>query len=396
MTRLPQQFGRFARAALTTMGFLGVGITASSAEDSIKFGVMTALSGPAAAWGQAELASVEIAADDINSQGGIKVGDKTYKLNVVAYDHGYDTTKAVTAARQAVSQDGVKFLEVLGGAPMAAVMTITEPEKVLAFGQAEGNHWLKHDTNYAFKIVFSVAANARANHTYISQTDSGARIVQFFPDDESGHSISEGILAQGRELGLDIEQMFIPRDVTDFYPIITRIMMQEPDYIELAAMPGAQYALLIKQALENGYSGKFVFSSTMDTGALKKAGVLENTVGSIAAPAYFLQPTVAGQRWIDEMNRKTGGNVQAWVSSSYDSLLLLKGAIESAGSLDPDAVRDALRTISVEGLSGKVNFHSPAGTDLPAHVLVAPVPVALVSEYRDGNVVFSKVFDLKN
>ena len=59
------------------------------AQDVIKFGVSTPLSGPAAPWGIPHKNATELIFDEINAQGGLDVGGKKYKLEVVAYDHKY-------------------------------------------------------------------------------------------------------------------------------------------------------------------------------------------------------------------------------------------------------------------------------------------------------------------
>jgi ABC-type branched-subunit amino acid transport system substrate-binding protein len=58
-----------------------------AANNVLKFGIATPLSGPAAAWGIPHKQATELVFDAINSQGGLEVAGKQYTVEVVAYDH---------------------------------------------------------------------------------------------------------------------------------------------------------------------------------------------------------------------------------------------------------------------------------------------------------------------
>ena len=107
---------------LSLMLCAAVAITASgpgqvnAADNVIKFGVSTPLSGPAAAWGIPHKQAIELVFDEINGQGGLEVGGKKYKLEVVAYDHKYVIAEGVATVNRLISKDEVKYLSILGGA----------------------------------------------------------------------------------------------------------------------------------------------------------------------------------------------------------------------------------------------------------------------------------------
>src|SRR5438876_11586428 len=92
----------------------------AGAADVIKFGVSTPLSGPAAPWGIPHKNATELIFDEVNSQGGLDVGGKKYKLEVVAYDHKYVIAEGVATVNRLISKDGVKYISNLGGAVVKA------------------------------------------------------------------------------------------------------------------------------------------------------------------------------------------------------------------------------------------------------------------------------------
>ena len=87
----------------------------SAADNVIKFGIATPLSGPAAAWGIPHKQAIELVFDEVNSQGGLEVGGKKYKLEVVAYDHKYVIAEGVATVNRLISKDEVKYLSILAG-----------------------------------------------------------------------------------------------------------------------------------------------------------------------------------------------------------------------------------------------------------------------------------------
>src|SRR5207237_7320289 len=100
--------------------FVVVSPGTSCAADAIKFGVATPLSGPAAPWGIPHKGATELIFDEINSQGGLEVGGKKYKLEVIAYDHKYVIAEGVATVNRLIAKDGVKFISILGGTVVKA------------------------------------------------------------------------------------------------------------------------------------------------------------------------------------------------------------------------------------------------------------------------------------
>ena len=72
-------------------------------------------------------------------------------------------------------------------------------------------------------------------------------------------------------------------------------------------------------------------------------------------PQYVTLPTKVGKSWA-ERYIKGYGSLQHWTSFSYDAVLLLKAAIEKAGTFDTTKVCSAMETVTVDGCLGKVSY----------------------------------------
>lgn len=82
---------------------------AEAQSDEIKIGWVGPLTGSSAVLGVDSLKAIQMAFDEINSEGGIHGA----KLKLIAEDDQYLTAKTVTSYQKLVSSDGVKFLFVL-------------------------------------------------------------------------------------------------------------------------------------------------------------------------------------------------------------------------------------------------------------------------------------------
>jgi branched-chain amino acid transport system substrate-binding protein len=84
------------------------------------------------------------------------------------------------------------------------------------------------------------------------------------------------------------------------------------------------------------------------------------------------------QDWVSNYTAKYGSTPDALATLGYDATNLLLAAIEKAGTDDPAVVKDALASISWDGVSGTITydeFHNP-------------IKSAAVLQVKDGKVVF--------
>ena len=78
-------------ALLATVSALAIGASpADAANKTLKIGFVGVTSGPAAAWGTSNVRSMQTLAAWWNEQGGVKIGDDTYDIDVVTFDDQKD------------------------------------------------------------------------------------------------------------------------------------------------------------------------------------------------------------------------------------------------------------------------------------------------------------------
>src|SRR3954466_5873902 len=84
--------------------------TAAAANETLKIGVIGPMSGPAAQWGVELMRGAEMKAEEINAAGGIKVGNQTYDILIVPYDHKANAAEATTVVNRLIFQDKVNYI----------------------------------------------------------------------------------------------------------------------------------------------------------------------------------------------------------------------------------------------------------------------------------------------
>jgi branched-chain amino acid transport system substrate-binding protein len=323
---------------------------------TITYGLIASLSGPAAPFGMAEKASIELAADKINEAGGVDVGGKNYKFEVKSYDSGDDPTKGVTVAQQAFNKDGVRFLEVFGGNILPAMQPVAESANAMIFGMAIENNYLGPDHPNTFSIYLNLR-DTTVNNVKVLQEKIDApepHLVFLQADDEVGHNYTPEAEQAVQELGFTTHTEYIAADVTDFAGILGKVLDKDPSIIDFGGMNPAQYAVAVKQARQLGYEGFFSFPNVVDMEVLTETAGQEAAVGSVGSPEWDVGTTGMGKEWATDIESKSGGDpAQDWTAISFDTLFLLAAALEEAGSLEPDKVTEALLNVTIDGALGE-------------------------------------------
>src|SRR2546427_34513 len=233
--------------------------TPSAAEDkTLTIGVLGPLSGGAASYGVELVRGAEMKADEINKAGGLKVGGDVYKIKLIVYDHKASAADAATAANKLVSQDKVKYI--IGntvGATCNAVQTVTEPQKVLFAFVCWGTKNLGPDKPYSFRSMLSQWEVAEPFYRWIKEKHPTIkRVAIISPNDTSGLDTNTAVVKAIKSLGFElVAEETYERGTKDFYPLLTKMMAQKPDMLDVAAAPPGEAALLVKQARELGFKG---------------------------------------------------------------------------------------------------------------------------------------------
>ncbi len=350
------------------------------AADIIKFGISTPLSGPAAPWGIPHKNATELIFDEINGQGGLEIGGKKYKLEVVAYDHKYVIAEGVATVNRLIAKDGVKYISLLGGAVVKANEEQINENGVLNLPLAYAEGLVSPKNPLTFHCFPSPPETTifwkwiKEHHPQIK------RVATISPNDDTGWWSIKVETTFVEKLGYQIAgKEFFERSMTDFNPILLRILAQKPDVISVRASPAGSVGLIIKQARELGFKGRFIHVGQVDTSVVANIAGKANVEG-MWVHGYVQTPLPEKVKsWQARYTKKYG----EWNATSIDftnPAFAFVAAVKKAQSLEPKKIGEAMRTVEFDNLWGKAHF---GGTDYygVGNQIIYPMPF---SEVKDG------------
>jgi branched-chain amino acid transport system substrate-binding protein len=345
--------------ALVVTGFAFAGGQEEVAEEKVvKIGCSVSMSGKMAPEGTNVKRGVELWEEHVNSKGGIKVGDEMYKVEVVYYDDKSDAGTGTKLTEKLITEDKVDFLF----GPFSSGITFA----TTAIGEKYGVITVAPEANATqvyergYKNVFSILPPAPALTQPIFDMigsldlDPAPKTVAIIvSNDLFPLSCAEGALAKSEELGLEVVLYEkYPADTTDVSALLSLVKDKNPD-IFLTSGYTKDALMVMRQAREINLNVKMM--------AMSVGVMLPEFIPSLGADANYViegewwLPTSADKgpvfgstpEYVKMYEAKFGETPGYHAASGSAAGVVLQLAIEKAGTLDTDAVRDAMRGLDV-------------------------------------------------
>src|SRR6202158_3209353 len=345
-------FARVSIPLLLAVAGGGISASAASPDETIRFGAPLPITGPLAPEAVKQQQGYDLWAEQANKAGGITVGGKKYKVEIVYADYQSNTPRAVQTTEQMITQDNVNFLfGAFGSGAAKAASTISEKYKVP-----------------------TLAATASSSQVY----DQGYKYLfgTFTPNDTLTTPLTQIVKAKAP----DVKKVAIMAR-NDLYPLAIAQEMEksakangiEVTYFEKYAINTLDHSASLSQIKSLAPQWIFVTGYTNDLLLIRKQmgdqQMRAAVVTMIAGPAYQEFIEAAGQSaenissaaWWHPAEQYAGKDIFGQTSNfvklfraKYDSDpdygqasaalcgALFQLAIEKAGSLDREKVRDEL------------------------------------------------------
>jgi branched-chain amino acid transport system substrate-binding protein len=278
--------GAGSALALAAIGAL----SPAFANETLKIGFVGVTSGPAAAWGTSNVRSMQTRAAWLNERGGVKIGDKTYDIEIVTFDDQKDPKRAI-AGMEKMAQEGIHYVvgpNVDDGA--AAVRPVAEQNGIMYFPYAFPKELYAPPASNAVLGMIASYQSGPAIYKYLKE-NKGVKTVAFVAANESDPlSQRDNGVAAAKALGLEVvaENDTYQNDTRDFTPVLTPIVQLNPDLLVLSGVAPGNAPLLIRAARELGYEGLISTETAQDAKVLEEgAGELANgfiSVGGASTP----------------------------------------------------------------------------------------------------------------
>ena len=335
--------------------------------ETIKIGINAPITGDIPKVGEGTKYAAEMWLEDINAAGGIEVGGKKYKVELVIEDNESKAESAVAVTTKMITEDGV--LAIVG--PQASKQAIPAGGKANELATPMISPWSTNpdttkDRPYVFRGCFldpfqgPVVANfvrdefgfTKAAVLYDVASDYPKGLAEFFKE------AWEKINGPGSVVAFE---SFTTKD-TDFSSQLTKIINSGAEVL-FTPQYYNEVALIVQQAHQLGWDKPIVGSDSWGSAeTVKLCG--QDCYGLFFSTHYAAAgATGATKEFIDRYNAKYGYVPDDVGALTWDSMRIVQQAIQDTGGLSGDikkdrkAVRDAMAKIKeFDGITGKMTF----------------------------------------
>ncbi len=326
---------------------------ARAADGTIKIGVMTPVTGPAAESGKMQQNGIKIALDAVNQKGVLG-----RKLEIVTEDDQTTNPGAVLAfSRLASRPDIAAFIGPIRSTQVNAVAPdVLKTARPMMFGGTDptltqkGNPWL-----------FRCRPNDSYSATIIAEFGFGHLQKQkwavVFSTDAFGTNGSKALQAALKERSITpLLMQGYSNQATDYAAVVQAIQQSGADILSSYCTFEGDLGVFAKQLRQKGVDIPWVGSASIATSTARKlAG--EALFGSYGVVDYAADGTPASAEYAEKYYSFHNELPDIQSSYAHDAVLLLARAMNDAGDTEPEKVRAALAAIKgFAGAEGEYNF----------------------------------------
>lgn len=339
----------------------------SGADDGMEefiIGSTGPLTGANASYGTSVKQGEEIAIQEINEAGGVQVGDTTYKLVLNFQDDEAKEDKAVTAFNTLVDDGMNAYVGAVTTGACLAQTDLSYEANILQITPSASAEAVTENPN-VFRMCFTDPLQGQMIAQYVIDNGYESVAVLWNNADEYSAGIHDAFVEtlEAEDAGLLVaDESFATGDV-DFNTQLTVIKNSGAKLLFVPAYYG-DVAYIVQQAKDAGMDCDFVGSDGWD-------GVLgQVTDPSVVEGAVFLSPFLATEEsaadFVSKYEAAYGATPDQFAADGYDCVYAIKAAMEQAGSIETEALIQAMTEITIDGLTGQVSFDESGEPDKTA------------------------------
>lgn len=355
-------------AVLAALAALSV--TSASAQETLKIGAPLPVTGALAPEGAKLRQGYELWQEKVNAAGGVKVGDKRRKVDLVYYDYQSATPKAVQLAEKLITDDKVDFLfSPFGSGATKAVSAVAEKYQIPLIASSASSAEV---FDQGYKNLFGVYTD---NSTFSepiadlvkSKVPEVRRVAILARNDLYPLSLANEFEKSAKKRGFEV--VFFekyPIGTLDHSAALSQLRAARPDWI--IATGYINDLILVRKQAGDLRIGAKVF--TLINGPayrewIEAAGPLAENVTT----ASWFHPAVnyesedvfgSSKAFVEQFKAKYGGEPDFTQASGAAVGVVLQLAIERAGSTDHAKVREQLQKGGFKTFFAPISF-SPIG-----------------------------------
>src|SRR3954463_5400494 len=337
-------------AAAAALGF----VSQAAAQDKLKIGILTTLSGPPAALGTQQRNGFQLA---VKTLGG-KLGGR--EVDLMVQDDELKPDVAVGKAKAFVERDKVDFV----GGPVfsnilgAIMKPVTDGGAILSSPNAGTSSFAGKECNAS---LFVTSYQNDQVHEVLGKYAQDKGIKKAFimaPNYQAGKDSLAGFKRYFK--GEVVDEVYVPLNQLDYSAELSKIAAAAPEAI-FVFLPGGMGVNFVKQFRQAGLADKITFLSafTVDEGTLpaQQDAALGMFGGSNWAPNL---DNPQNKAFVDAYLKEYNAVPGSYAFQAYDAALLIDSALKATGGKtdNKDALRKEMEKANFTSLRGKFKFNT--------------------------------------
>ncbi|HUL30697.1 MAG TPA: ABC transporter substrate-binding protein [Thermodesulfobacteriota bacterium] len=334
---------------------LGMKLSPVAAQDAVKIGYLTPLTGAGSLFGLTGKEGFTLGLEDVNAKGGIN----GKKFEVIAYDSQSKPTVAATLAQRLILEDKVPLIAVASGSVDAlAIMEVAERAKIPVFVCGSSSPVL---TEKGFKWLWRRAFNdkvcAEVIAKYVNSKPEWKNIAIFSENSDYGKPASEilaNIIRESKDKQV-VAMEYFHRGDTDLSGQLMKIKKTNPDVlVSWGYQP--ELALIARQKQQIGIKAQIIGNSTMIFPEyIELAGPAAEGAILVATENSYINPNPRIQAFVKRFEERYHHVPGLVTIDNYDGATALAEVLKAVGPV-PEKIRNALNTMTFQGVAGPMRF----------------------------------------
>jgi branched-chain amino acid transport system substrate-binding protein len=333
---------------------------------SAKIGVISYLTGPGAAYGEAITSGFKLAQKEINEKGEVNI-------ELVIEDSAGKQEQAMSAAQKLMNSDEVVAIL---GPTLSTEMNVVGPEADLngvpIMGTSTTADGIPQIGEYVFRNSLPEALAIPASlKAAVDKYDAKKVAILYGNDDVFTKSGFDTMKKVAEEMGLEILTIeTFQKGQSDYNAQLTKIKDLNPDLILASALYN-EGAVIMTQARKMGIDVPFLGGNGFNSPkVIEIAGDAGNGL-IVATPWYGDKDDAKVKDFVAKFEAEYGKKPDQFAAQAYDAMYIMAEAVKNAGQADRDAIRDALAEIKdFGGILGSFSFDKDGDVVMEPTILI--------------------------
>jgi branched-subunit amino acid ABC-type transport system permease component/ABC-type branched-subunit amino acid transport system substrate-binding protein len=346
---------------------ISCGMQEKAANDSIRVGIITSLTGAEARFGQAQKYGYEMALEEINAKGVLGKNVELFYQD----DTSKPEVASLTVEKLADRSDIVAIFGAYSSAATFPAAAVADRYHIpMLCPSATTDEITRQGYEWVFRVCASASDYGRTLVEFLTKVADAHRLAVVYENTQFGSSVARAALEQAPRAGVEIVAYeAYDQGGTDFTPLLTRVKSVSPDAVLFVSYL-ADATLLMRQSKEIDLNPKVFTAGGAGFSLpdfLKGAG--DTAEYTVSVTQWTPDAKWTGSReWAEQFRARTGYEPSYHSVQAYISLKILADALQRAGSTEHTAVRDAIRTSRLDSIFGPIHFNEVGQNEHPVAI----------------------------